>query len=118
MGTVWLIILFVSFVYLGIYEICLTVAMIRKIITWLKKRKSARAGTVRDNGMNDNWISVNDSTPRAFTSVLVYMPSEAPCPTVHEGFISRDGDWMSHGFRRDDGEVTHWMPMPEPTKEM
>ena len=62
------------------------------------------------------WISVDDRLPEPFVSVLVHMPGEKPCPTVHEGFISNDGIWQSAMFRREPGEVTHWQPMPQPPK--
>ena len=63
------------------------------------------------------WISVDDRLPEPFVSVLVHMPGEEPCPTVHEGFISNDGIWQSSMFRREPGEVTHWQPMPQPPKK-
>ena len=62
------------------------------------------------------WISVDDRLPEPFVAVLVNMPGEEPCPTVHEGFISNDGIWQSAMFRREPGEVTHWKPMPQPPK--
>ena len=62
------------------------------------------------------WISVQERLPEPFVSVLVHMPGEEPCPTVHEGFISNDGIWQSAMFRREPGEVTHWQPMPQPPK--
>ena len=60
------------------------------------------------------WISVEKRLPEPFVSVLVYMPGERPLPTVHEGYIATDGKWYAHFFSRDPGEVTHWMPLPEP----
>ena len=62
------------------------------------------------------WISIKDGLPEPFVSVLVHMPGEEPCPTVHEGFISSDGIWQSAMFRGEPGEVTHWKPMPQPPK--
>ena len=64
-----------------------------------------------------DWISVEERLPEPFVSVLVYMPEERPLPTVHEGYIARDGKWYAHFFSRDPGEVTRWMPLPEPPKE-
>ena len=58
------------------------------------------------------WISVDDRLPELFVPVLVQMPGEEPFPTVREGFISNDGIWQSAMFRREPGEVTHWMPLP------
>ena len=69
-----------------------------------------------DNNVGDKWISVKDRLPEPFVSVLVQMPGEEPFPTVREGFISNDGVWQSAMFRREPGEVTHWMPMPQPPK--
>ncbi len=63
------------------------------------------------------WISVKDKMPQPFKTVLVHMPGETPCETVREGFIDRDGSWYAALYRRDQGEVTHWMPLPEPPKE-
>ena len=69
------------------------------------------------NGVTvQEWISVDDMLPDPFVSVLVQMPGEEPFPTVREGFISNDGIWQSAMFRREPGEVTHWMPMPQPPK--
>ena len=62
------------------------------------------------------WISVNDRLPEPYVSVLVNMPGEKPFPTVRRGFISNDGIWQSAMIRREQGEVTHWQPMPQPPK--
>lgn len=45
-------------------------------------------------------------------SVLCRMPGEKPFLTVHEGYISDDGVWVSNFFKREPGEVTHWAEMP------
>ena len=66
------------------------------------------------------WISVKDRLPKPFVSVLVYMPGETPCPTVHEGYLNPHGGWWAFHFDRLEDEVTHWMPLPplpEPPKE-
>ena len=59
------------------------------------------------------WIRIDRMLPEPFVSVLCYMPKEDPFPKVHEGYVDRDGIWYVHGFRRDNGEVTHWADMPE-----
>ena len=62
------------------------------------------------------WISVKDRLPEPFVSVLGYCPDEEPLPTVHEVYMNGFGQWRSaqvYGM----GNVTHWMPMPEPPKE-
>lgn len=66
----------------------------------------------------EGWIPVTERLPDPFVSVLAYLPNHAPCPTVHECYISSDGAWCSgvvYGVENDD--VTHWMPPPEPPKE-
>ena len=67
---------------------------------------------------SSDWISVEERLPKPYVSVLVYMPEERPLPTVHEGFLAREGVWYANHFDRDPGDVTHWMPMPEPPKEV
>ena len=77
----------------------------------------AVADYLLDSGVTvQEWISVKDRLPEPFVPVLVQMPGEEPFPTVREGFISNDGIWQSAMFRREPGEVTHWQPMPQPTK--
>lgn len=93
----------------------------RKAINELKRRQKAIGLAIsalkeREKRSND-WISVKDRLPEPFVSVLTHMPEERPLPTVHEGYISRDGIWTAGMFRREPGEVTQWMPMPEPPKE-
>jgi hypothetical protein len=63
------------------------------------------------------WISVEERLPEPFVSVLVYMPEERPLPTVHEGFLAREGMWYANHFDREPMEITHWMPLPKPPKE-
>lgn len=63
------------------------------------------------------WISVKERLPKPFVSVLVFMPGEYSHQTVLEGFISNEGVWVSNHFLRENGEVTHWMPMPLPPDE-
>ena len=63
------------------------------------------------------WISVDERLPEQFVSVLVYMPDEYPCPTVHEGYLRPDGKWDAAHYTRTPDEVTHWANMPEPPKE-
>lgn len=63
------------------------------------------------------WIPVSERLPEPFVSVLVHMPEERPCPTVHEGFLTKNGTWYAAHFEREQSEVTHWMPLPEPPKE-
>ena len=66
-----------------------------------------------DGQMFSEWISVEDRLPTldetGYTYVLVCMSDEfitAADYTRNEGF----------GLWEDSGEVTHWMPLPEPPK--
>lgn len=60
------------------------------------------------------WIKVSERLPEPYVGVLVYMPKEVPRPTVHEGFITRHGQWYAGGFDRYTDEVVAWREMPEP----
>lgn len=63
------------------------------------------------------WIPVTEQLPRPFVSVLAFLPDHAPCPTVHECYITADGEWCSAAvYGVEDGDVTHWQPMPQPPK--
>ena len=59
------------------------------------------------------WIKVSERLPEPYVCVLVYMPEEVPHPTVHEGFITRRGEWYAGGFERKTDEVVAWREMPE-----
>ena len=60
-----------------------------------------------------DWYRVERCLPEPYVPVLARMPGEKPFPTVHEGYITPDGTWVSGMFRRKPGEVTHWAEMPE-----
>ena len=79
--------------------------------------KSLREQCVLDATKTSGWISVEERLPKEFVSVLVYMPEERPLPTVHEGFLAREGVWYANHFDREPMEITHWMPLPEAPKE-
>lgn len=68
--------------------------------------------------LRGEWISVEERLPDPFVTVLVHMPQEKPLPTVHAGYISKDGEWVGGMFKRDKDEVTHWMPLPEAPDDM
>ena len=72
-----------------------------------------------NNGVTvQEWVSVEDRLPEPFVSVLACIPSEEPLPTVHESYIADHGAWVCilTAERYKTGEVTHWMPMPQPLK--
>ena len=60
-----------------------------------------------------NWINVNEELPTKFIDVLVHIPSEAPLPTVHEGFYTGK-QWFCKGNMYNINGVTHWAEMPSP----
>ncbi|MBR4308574.1 MAG: DUF551 domain-containing protein [Oscillospiraceae bacterium] len=66
----------------------------------------------------NKWIPVTERLPEPFTSVLAYVPSEAPLPLVHESYMVDDETWVCilEGRPWKQGVVTHWMPLPEPPK--
>ena len=71
------------------------------------------------NGVTvQEWISVDDELPEPFVPVLACIPSEEPLPTVHESYIADHGAWVCilTAERYKTGEVTHWMPIPQPPK--
>ena len=71
--------------------------------------------------MSDNWTNVNDRLPEIYVRVLLYDPTFDKHP-VHVGeFKGSDEfgayfDLIDNGGAdgRDVGEVTHWMPFPDP----
>lgn len=60
------------------------------------------------------WISVKDRLPEEGETVLCYYESDlmGVCTRLHE--IWED----SYGYWESDDAITHWMPMPEPPKEV
>jgi len=65
----------------------------------------------------DGWTRVEDGLPDPYVSVQVYMPGEAPCSTVREGFLTDKGVWHAGLYDRELGEVTHWREMSKPPEE-
>lgn len=59
-----------------------------------------------------DWYNANKKTPEPYVSVLCYIPSEAPMPTIHEGYVTDDGVWCicPWGLEYD---VAYWTDMPE-----
>lgn len=62
------------------------------------------------------WISVEERMPESFVSVLVYMPESGPFPPVREAF--KVGNVFYVPVLADRRHATHWLPMPEPPKEV
>ena len=62
------------------------------------------------------WKATEDSVPKDFVSVLIYIPSEYPLPMVKEAYLA-EGVWVTKTSMFFAKDVTHWMPLPEPPKE-
>lgn len=60
-----------------------------------------------------NWHDPRKKPPDPFVSVLVYIPSEYPLPTVHEGYMASDRVWYANGSFYNDSEIHSWANMPE-----
>ena len=61
--------------------------------------------------MEMNWISVKDKLPEPLEDVLVCHT----CGKVTCSYKLYAGDWSLESLY---GPVTHWMPLPEPPKEV
>jgi len=62
----------------------------------------------------DNWIKVEDKMPEALAEVITWNGKE-----VAQGYRRQDNRWntlYSEGFGsfRQDVQVSHWMPLPDP----
>jgi hypothetical protein len=63
------------------------------------------------------WISADDRLPKLGVPVVVYSPASSIKMTM--GRLSRRGNGMVLGYMNVNifpkkGEITHWMPLPEP----
>lgn len=65
----------------------------------------------------EQWISAKEQQPQNFVSVIINTPGDYPLPTVHEGYLTPDGIWITiYGEAYTMEEVPFWMPMPTPPK--
>ena len=64
-----------------------------------------------------SWIPVTERLPKEFISVLVTIPCKHPLPVVKEAYLA-NGFWATKMAIFTENDVTHWMPMPEPPKEI
>lgn len=63
------------------------------------------------------WISVKDRLPERMERYLVVFYPPATCKQVMEVSLCKDG-WYRNRIRIADEYITHWMPLPEPPKEV
>ena len=67
--------------------------------------------------VNGGWVPVAlGFLPEEYVSVLGYIPSDAPLPTVKEVYWS-GSSWGAKNWIYGADEITHWMPLPDPPKE-
>lgn len=66
-----------------------------------------------ENGFSDKWISVKDRQPKHHIPVLAFCDNG---DTIF-GFMDFYKHWAEVGSEIP-YEVTHWMPLPEPPKEV
>ena len=57
-----------------------------------------------------DWIKVEHGLPEDNESILFW---DGSCETVRLGWFKRPNQWNEE--RRFGENVTHWMPLPEPT---
>lgn len=68
------------------------------------------------------WISVEDRLPEFYEWVLVaakFVAGPQWIATAYRNRLVNSGDWYWWWLRypSEIGEVTHWMPLPEPPKD-
>ncbi len=70
-----------------------------------------RAQQEQESKPTNGWISVKDRLPRCGDRVIM-----TDGVFVCEAFLSISGKWVRNGIGWIESEITHWMPMPTPTK--
>ena len=66
------------------------------------------------------WIKCSEMMPEVHVDVLVVIKS-GEYKSIHIGYAYNGGDWMIDGefwYEEGDPSITHWMPLPEPPKEV
>jgi len=64
--------------------------------------------------MENEWIKVEDRLPDVSQFVLAYIGAECPVLCNYKG----DGQFLALDYVIWDlGNITHWMPLPEPPKQ-
>lgn len=62
----------------------------------------------------NQWISVKDRLPEKFINVLCWYPSKNYGSNIVIDYLESDLGYFAHQFKY--GELTHWMPLPQPPK--
>lgn len=74
------------------------------------------------------WISVKDDLPYKHEELILnkehpFLINKVLIKTevrVHIAFMIKDiinDKWIWYGYGKDEDQITHWMPIPEPPKE-
>ena len=63
-----------------------------------------------------HWISVEERLPEDYEDVVIIMRNGAS--SWYRVAYREYGGWSFGGGRRVPDEVTHWMPIPQPPKEV
>ena len=75
-------------------------------------------GFVTDNNDGCKWIPSAERLPKNFVTVLGYIPSAAPMPTVRECYTINDRFYFpALNANYSTKAVTHWREMPKGPKE-
>ena len=74
------------------------------------------AASRRSDDAAAGWISVEDKLPHLGQTVIVYREYAWGEVKVEQGCRDLDGWWRVYGTRTK--RITHWMPLPEPPKEV
>ena len=81
-----------------------------------KEIQALASASRRPNGEAAGWISVEDKLPPLGQTVIVYREYAWGEVKVEQGCRDLDGWWRVYGTRTK--RITHWMPLPEPPKEV
>ena len=64
------------------------------------------------------WISVEDRLPKTFRTVLIWTNASWVVTTARYKYWSSKpvefNKWVTNEYENIPGDVTHWMPLPEP----
>ena len=64
------------------------------------------------------WISTKDRLPSCYKVCFITLKAPGVPPQVMEAYLDYDGTWWHGNVSLINKCVTHWMPLPEPPKEV
>ena len=76
-----------------------------------------------DNNVGSKWISVKERLPEEEGWYQVYTAPDKGYKSINKAMFRKGFEWNNftprwHGAGGTWGNVTHWMPLPEPPKEV